>query len=979
MDVTSLLNSSSAALQRRDSVDSSTPSATGGTTAASTAVPTPSPERTPSRRTSGSRSPNRNRTPWDAGGYSLPLSLDTKSMHTPSTARPVFYCESPTDGQPTSSSPKSPKHKFSDSRSSLSSYASSNNSISHSRISSLSTVSEFQPLTNLITEITLNGRMSAEKLDTGASSRLSQSGVGAAFGAVGSPRSPPSPIHSTSPADKNDTSPLPIRTRQHNYSGSYIESISPTDPGPSHRPGSPSDAVIIRRGQGGLPLTGIQSHSHTDLSHGTSSLSPDNLLSRAHKRAVSAPNFPALTIDRFATSVHMGRSKRAARAAPSGDQSPDDPDSHDDNEIANAVVTSGDDSLDIVSEEIGNGHNDEEDTKQLEEFMHRDMTDISSLVPGCMYIDNCNTASTLRKAISHIFGRNKLCTRIIPPNIWVHICRKHYQRARYRNTTNWALTQCHLIESQVRRIEAWSNQNRRDGGADFVRDWSFTRRKREQERINSAKRKRYDMDENDGGGADDEEENARAQGRALPDWLVAKLATGYTSDQIIDIVREIKVEIDEGNLFSLPDIEFLPNLIKHDKSKGNPNTKRKIAHARSQSMASGLRNQENDSYPTTRRVSQPNTNAYWSRDDGRVAAPAEKRQRVVDSASNDYLGLPITRRALPGVSSRNTDVPPRSANRVVPRLDSRSSTVARLDDGRAVFSGYQHTAENTKMQQDRYRTAGLDSFGTGSSRSSGPSGLAGSSGPLPAPVAHMGGMASDRSSNYNPPAFRQSHQRSYSEVGFSHQNTGYSTHADSYQQNNSLGPAGYVSRDTTRDNGYAPLSVRHGDNNGGFNPNYNSNFSFPQYQSAYTHQAAYTADTSNYRQQTQGMSGGSYPGGAAKHMRHQSTPVVPRHTQGMTSSATDLSAFSISQPGSYSSYVRGTAATYQPLSTSAQTGYLSNTNSIASYTPAVTNALSSMPRVEELPDNSDASSSPNGDTATGPYGANGSLTSNGHI
>ena len=46
----------------------------------------------------------------------------------------------------------------------------------------------------------------------------------------------------------------------------------------------------------------------------------------------------------------------------------------------------------------------------------------------CMHIDNCDTQAPYRKAISHIFGRNKLCTRSIPDFVWVHYCRKHYQR-----------------------------------------------------------------------------------------------------------------------------------------------------------------------------------------------------------------------------------------------------------------------------------------------------------------------------------------------------------------------------------------------------------------------------------------------------------------------------------------------------------------------------------------------------------------------
>ncbi|KAK8128824.1 NADH-ubiquinone oxidoreductase 49 kDa subunit [Apiospora sp. TS-2023a] len=42
----------------------------------------------------------------------------------------------------------------------------------------------------------------------------------------------------------------------------------------------------------------------------------------------------------------------------------------------------------------------------------------------CMYMESCDTGSQPRKAISHIFGRNKLCTRMIPDQVWVHFCRK---------------------------------------------------------------------------------------------------------------------------------------------------------------------------------------------------------------------------------------------------------------------------------------------------------------------------------------------------------------------------------------------------------------------------------------------------------------------------------------------------------------------------------------------------------------------------
>ena len=240
MDVTSLLNVSSVGLNRRDSTasSSSAPSATGDTTAASTAVPTPSPERTlHSGRGSGSRSPAKNRTPWDAGGYSLPLTIDTKSIPTHPIGRPTYSSDSPTDGQ-TSVSPNSPGHKYSNSHGSLSSsYTSSTNSGSHSRISSLSTVSEHQhPSTTLKNDFSLdsnkptstaapNPTMASEQLDASAS------------GHPAAPTNGDNNIH---------------QTRLQRLQGE--QSIDLT----SDRPESPSDALMIRRGQNGRSHSGRQ-------------------------------------------------------------------------------------------------------------------------------------------------------------------------------------------------------------------------------------------------------------------------------------------------------------------------------------------------------------------------------------------------------------------------------------------------------------------------------------------------------------------------------------------------------------------------------------------------------------------------------------------------------------------------------------------------------------------------------------------------
>lgn len=215
MDVTSMLNSASAAANKaRASADpTTTPSAVDGTTVCSSAIQTPSPDTTPSSRTSETRTPNRARTPWDAGGYSLPLTLDTKTS-TQAPIKQVACNESPTD----SNSPKSPKHKFSDSYSSLSSYTSSLNSFTHSRISSLSTVSGFQVVGPIVTDMPALESRAGDNLD----SAISRSSV-----------------TDLSKKSKKDggVSPTAIDEEPCALGG--------------RRPGSPSDAMLISRGSQG--------------------------------------------------------------------------------------------------------------------------------------------------------------------------------------------------------------------------------------------------------------------------------------------------------------------------------------------------------------------------------------------------------------------------------------------------------------------------------------------------------------------------------------------------------------------------------------------------------------------------------------------------------------------------------------------------------------------------------------------------------
>jgi hypothetical protein len=107
------------------------------------------------------RLPTRSRTPWDAGGYSLPLN-NAASMKSPPTqyARDVEHMEMddtptsvPFTARPFSTTSTSPFHKFTDSRSSMSSFTSSSlHSTTHSRYSSISTLNSPKSLSISLSE-----------------------------------------------------------------------------------------------------------------------------------------------------------------------------------------------------------------------------------------------------------------------------------------------------------------------------------------------------------------------------------------------------------------------------------------------------------------------------------------------------------------------------------------------------------------------------------------------------------------------------------------------------------------------------------------------------------------------------------------------------------------------------------------------------------------------------------------------------------
>ncbi|KAJ5692671.1 hypothetical protein N7462_002094 [Penicillium macrosclerotiorum] len=82
------------------------------------------------------------------------------------------------------------------------------------------------------------------------------------------------------------------------------------------------------------------------------------------------------------------------------------------------------------------------------------------LIPICEFSSPCRMTPSpdgmhFRKVVSHVFGRNKASTKLFPASVWVHYCRKHYQRARYR-ADQWPFTQCELLLESLSRMERWN-------------------------------------------------------------------------------------------------------------------------------------------------------------------------------------------------------------------------------------------------------------------------------------------------------------------------------------------------------------------------------------------------------------------------------------------------------------------------------------------------------------------------------------------
>ncbi|KAJ3462945.1 hypothetical protein MRS44_007731 [Fusarium solani] len=541
-------------------------------------LPTPSPECAPSKTASG-QPDSRTRTPWDAGGYSLPrepssntssrssfaflsprdhrdtarptdASNDSNyhsrrmSMETSTTAvspgvatpysLPVRMHSIPDVQQDSWTSthvwtdynvtPGTGNHKVSDSRSSFSSCCSSTFSAGHSRISSISTINGSHQLGSGIADL----EAKLERLP-----RLT---------------APPPPAAPT-PSPKPEAQ-LPRAVGA--TSARALSSSSPSD--------SLLEARMMKRRRGHLSQDQSNFKPRDHFLHS---------LDRVHKRTISAPNPPQSSASAFTRipttlpSLASGHFEATLSPSPRLNIAHQRAGSEHNQwcrleEISPAAsMATRSPSREIHDNERAMSANDIQaasrgampqagpNDRVLTACRRFRKVEVNKPLEGgdiCMAVENCTTGSVPRKVISHLFGRNKVCTRRIPERVWVCMCRKHYQRMRYRKGADFSVTQIGMVYEQIVRMIFWSrgleSANRVNQEAITIRSWTFSIRKRELKRL---------VDTN---------------GRDLvPRWIVQSLGDGKTHDEILDIVERLHHEIQQGILKDVPPVEFLPEVV----------------------------------------------------------------------------------------------------------------------------------------------------------------------------------------------------------------------------------------------------------------------------------------------------------------------------------------------------------------------------------------------------------------------------------
>lgn len=151
----------------------------------------------------------------------------------------------------------------------------------------------------------------------------------------------------------------------------------------------------------------------------------------------------------------------------------------------------------------------------------------------CEFCSPCRMAPSpdgmhFRKVISHVFGRNKTSTKLFPEWVWVHYCRKHYQRARYR-ADQWPFTQCELLLESLNRMKQW-------GG---VRSFELILRRREQLRIEQAESSQ-ERAASFSGLLPSGRRHPTAIVSPVPDWLRQRVGQEMSFGDIRNLIVEIR-------------------------------------------------------------------------------------------------------------------------------------------------------------------------------------------------------------------------------------------------------------------------------------------------------------------------------------------------------------------------------------------------------------------------------------------------------
>ncbi|OBT43675.1 hypothetical protein VE00_05206 [Pseudogymnoascus sp. WSF 3629] len=543
----------------------------------------------------------RSRTPWDAGGYSLPVNHDLDTT----ISKHIHHHDSSLESSQTYPT----KHSLSDSRGSLSSLASASTS-THSRFSSASTVGGFQAFTNF----TDSSKLSDSTVDWTsilANSATLSPASPATFSFHHYPPSPRAePMHVLAQIAERRYMDADSASEEHYKDSEMADADTRATSATSEQPAlsrtaSPTDALLIKRH---TPLTPQESETAGSVSTQPHPAGEENIApwkyqprtqldrlnsfppsenrrefeshsgrfameSRRHKRAFSEPHIQGQSGASFGqpTTDMLARYQRSEPTPPSSQ--------HPENESPQAETLDG--ALHLGSQ-------------YTPPLLDQHST--------CMFKEGCDTGSQPRKAVSHIFGRNKMCTRLIPEHVWVRYCRKHYQRSRYREPKNWPRCQCDLVQKQIQRLEEWSAENERRGEGGVVRSWGLAVRKREQKRLDDlalSKARGGGRGNPYSGNYDDIDPSAPAT--AVPLWLRNLCGKTYSTLDIRDIFNRVHQELLNSPSPVFPDIEILPHITLDGEESESPmryGGRRKIPtttttttaghHQRSRSMGGAL-------------------------------------------------------------------------------------------------------------------------------------------------------------------------------------------------------------------------------------------------------------------------------------------------------------------------------------------------------------------------------------------------------